>query len=301
MEDLIVALIVCLAAVSVGVHLWRERTRAASRPPGCGGGCASCHCAQRPRDAQRGPPSTSAVLLVVALAAAAPGAALGADTLETWVPGAADVEVYLGVENLGTSRSEGVGSGELVLGYGVAEGLSAYLGVRLSGDGYLAQAEPQLSLGVFGTVLDTERVDLDLLLDVGTHGQGMSHLQVSPGVELNVDLPSVGLYLRAGTCLHGAEREQADGALHTAVALELVPGAWWSPGPGHQLLVEWILGLDATEGGSGPLDTGAVALGYNAVVSPTLELISQLSLMLPQSQRGWAVGAMVGFIATLEG
>lgn len=239
--------------------------------------------------------------LLLALVAALPARAAG--TLDTWAPGATDVESSMGLSGLGHGRAAQGLAGDLLLGYGVAERFSAYLGLALQANGYLADAEPGLRLGAFATVIDTALFDLDVGLELGACGPGLARLHLLPAVELNLDLDTslgrAGTYLRAGLRLSGAG---AGAEAATALQLQLTPGLYWIPRDGHKLVVE-SGGLARFAGPEGPgrWEHAGATLGYNRVLTPQLELITQVTLAPRADDGALAFGALVGFVATVGG
>jgi hypothetical protein len=120
---------------------------------------------------------------------------------------------------------------------------------------------------------------------------------VRPAIELNVDaspdMSTWGLYLRLDAPVVGPLTAAED----PEVFLEGVLGAYGSVAAGHELHV-------ALSGALGPLsdaegDPGAVALGYNVLLTDTLELISEVSFGIPLSGEPFSVGVVVGLIASL--
>lgn len=306
MEDVIVGIIVAAAALYVGRYLWRKRTARRRRAATCGASCSGCACAADCGQAAPGGSdgqSGKALTLLAAfgLAAGAPGAARAADTLETFEAGALDVELYTGYEGLGAARERHSVFGDLYLGYGITDRLSAFVGTLVHFDGRLSNPDPDVYLGVYGTPVDTAHFDLDLSLAFDALGAGLRELQVTPGLELNLDLDSPvgpwGLYLRAALPVHGG----ADGEPIAARQLDLVPGVWWTVREGHQLLLEYATSAHrASPEADGHLEAGAFALGYNLTLTPALELISQVSVRLPEGGEPAAAGLILGFIATPE-
>lgn len=219
------------------------------------------------------------------LAAAAPARA--SDTVETWDVGATDVDFYVG--------HDGVAFGDIMLGYGVAPRLSAYLGTTLS-DG-----ETAIYLGVFGTPIDTDHFDLDLFLGMTNGGPGLSQFELAPAIELNLDLDpdmrSWGAYLRAHLPVHGRPTTDATAATMAADATYHVAptvGVYRSLGERHQLLLEYSVDFhpDAVE-------VGGLAFGYNVAITDGLELINEIYVDIPQAGERVAFGATTGFIATI--
>ena len=248
-------------------------------------------------------PSRATLSCVVSALVVSAGTAHGADTVETWDAGATDVDFYLGFDNAGAPRSERAIYGDIMIGYGIVDRFSAYLGTNLSAPDHLSRAEPSFYLGVFGTIVETAHVDLDLFLDVGTGGAGMSKLEITPALELNFDLDpemsSWGLYLRASLVGHGHELP-ASTAPEAAVSFAVNPGAYWMVADGHQLLLEYDMDYHPSPGeGEQRVDTGGFAFGYNLVLDDAIELVTQLHVSVPEPDEPLAMSVMVGFIATL--
>jgi len=298
-------LLAILAALLWAVLRVRSRL-CSSRGPGCASACGGCAassggCAVPER--RPGSRTLPVLGLAAALGAAAPAHALG--TIETWAPGAADFESNIGVSGLGGGRARQAVGSDLQLGYGIADKVSAYLGLGLQGNGFLADAEPAVRLGAFTTVIDGDLFKLDLLLEVGGDGPGLSTLHLLPQTELNFDFTTaagkLGAYLRAGLRLSGQRRAgDGDPSWETVRLLQLTPGLSYIPREGHRFLVE-SGGAFHFACSQEPFhwEHAGVAVGYNHVVSPQLELISQLSVAPHPGDGQAVVGALVGFIATV--
>lgn len=251
------------------------------------------------------------MLIALTLATFALGApARAADTVETWAVGATDVDYYVGADGLRGSRLERTVYTDLMLGYGLVEGLSAYLGICMEGNGYLTTGTPALYTGLFGTVVEADHVDFDLFLDVAAGGPGLSELALTPAFELNFDLDpdmlSWGAYLRFGFPLIGQSEPVADDpealSHDTLVHFEPVLGTYWTPRAGHQILLEVDALMHATPSkGERRVDLGGVALGYNVGLGDAIELITQLQIDVPLGDESVDLGGMIGIIATLPG
>lgn len=236
--------------------------------------------------------------------------ARAADTIETWDAGGANVEVYMLMDGFGHgARSQALGA-DLLAGWGLSDRLSVYLSTSLSADGYPTAGAAELALGVFGTPIDTDHFDVDLLLDICAAGGGLGEFCLAPGLELNYDAApggtAWGLYARAGLLLTGREADAgADPAAarpERIVDAHATLGAYLTLDQRRQLLLEFDMTFhDRPAAGMAPAEVGGVALGYNALLTGALELISQVRLDLPQSGERTSLGGMVGFIATLPG
>ncbi len=239
-------------------------------------------------------------------AVASGGAARAADTTETFDVGATDAELYMGFDGIGNQGGEGALYGDILLGYGLVEGFSAYLGTTLSASEFFTDGNADVYLGIFGTPIDTDHLDLDLFMDVAAGGGGFDEFTVTPATELNVDVrPDTGLwglYLRAGVPIYGHIEESEGGDLeHRRTAdVELTPGTYWTLAERHQILLEYDMALHpAPSPDERAVDVGGVALGYNVAIAGPIELVTQVYLDIPQQDEPATVGVMAGFIATM--
>lgn len=226
------------------------------------------------------------------------GPGMAADTLEPYDLGLSAVELYVGAEGFGRRLPEQAHGAEAVLGYGVTPRWSLYAAPSFLVDGYLLESALGLKLGSFVTPLDTEHLDLDLGATFGTDG---TRGGLCPFVELNLDLRPdgalAGLYARGSLDLVGSERDAGAPALEVAAGGTV--GAYVTVASQHQLLLE----LDASvcDGPRGRVDgeIGALHLGHNLQFLPHAELITELSLDLPGHDEPWAIGFLLGLVATL--
>lgn len=254
-------------------------------------------------------------IIVVLLAAGMPAGAASrlhaADTLETWDAGSGNIDFYLTMDGVGRSLDRQGVAGDMLLGWGVADRFSTYLSVGLAADGALADGDAALGVGLFGTPLDTDHFDLDLVLDLCAGGSGLRDLCVGPALELNLDassdLSSWGAYARAGLEVHGRAAGQDEGAKLAAGADRIVDrvltvGAYRALGPRSQVLLEYDLAwLDEPEAGAPAVERGGLALGLNRMLGDSLELITQGRWDVPQGGQDGALGFTIGFIAGLPG
>ncbi len=235
-----------------------------------------------------------------------PGSSIAADTVETWDVGATDVDFYLGFNGLGPKRDERAVYGDFMLGYGIVDRFSAYLGTTLRGDEQFSNGQAGIYFGVYGTQVDTDHLDLDLFLNIQAEGAGFSEFQMRPSAELNFDLEpaqrSWGIYLRAGLPVYGHVRpnDSSDPSEHqTTFCVVLNPGTYLTVAEGHQILLEYDMAFHERSVDEHPVDVGGLAIGYNMKINGSIELISQVYLDIPQNDEVVAVGLTIGFIATL--
>ena len=235
-----------------------------------------------------------------------PALARAVDTVETWDPGAMDVEFYAGWDGLGLKPAARSLSADLVIGYGIADRLSFYLATSLQADERLDQDQASAALGLFGTPLHTQQVAVDLLLELGAGGPAFSEVQLTPAFELNLDrdpeLRSFGVFLRAGlpiTHVGAFPDSGRDSHASLAIALSLAAGAYLTLDERHQLLIGHDLSIQEGSGGHPALGAAGLSMGYNFRISDALELISELSLDLGPGGKAVALRLTTGIIATL--
>lgn len=251
------------------------------------------------------------VVLVVAVTFGGAAATVrAADTLETWDAGSGNTDFYVTMDGMGRSLEEQGVAGDMLLGWGVADRFSTYLSVALAADGTLADGDAALGVGLFGTPLDTDHVDLDLVLDLCAGGSGLHDLCVGPALELNLDaspdLSTWGAYARAGLAISGREVGQEGAKLGGSggrvADRVLTVGAYRALGARSQLLLEYDLTwLDEPEAGAPTVERGGLALGLNRMLGENLELITQGTWDVPQAGQDGALGFTIGFIAGLPG
>ena len=250
-----------------------------------------------------------------------PAHAAAADTVETWDEGAADLDLYVGLEGMGAANGERSLFGDVMWGYGVMERLSLYLGTSTAADTRSWSGEVEPNVGVFGTLIDSDHVDLDAFLHASAaFGGDASARQLVPSTELNFDLDpdlrSWGAYLRLAVVISHARNPGSDDASTTAVVtaeptaatarttvhMPVTVGNYFTLAEGHQALVELDFDVQSSDRSSdGSVDVGGVAVGYNHTLNDTFELISQVLVSLPDARDPMAIGAMIGVIATMPG
>ena len=222
-------------------------------------------------------------LPAAALLCALPAHAL--DTVEPFPEGATDVEVYAG--GVGLGAAPGV-LARFQLGYGFTERVSGYLYGAASGT-RLRELDKELSVGLYGTLVDTAHLDLDLFLDLGLEGGARMAPALAPGVEVTFELGAFGLYAMVWEALGG-------GRACTEVGL----GALWNLSEGHQLLVQVdSVGHLRPEDGQGRWAVGGVGFGYNVRVHESVEVINEVRGEL-SAGRPVVLAVSTGLLVTLQ-
>ena len=296
MEHALVTVIVAVAAFAVMAPAIRGTRKSAKNDSPCGGGCGGCNlgCDLKSKLA-----ITGAVLALLVT----PAAAL--DTVEPYDAGATDAEYYLGYGGMGQAAADRELSNEIVLGYGLMDGFATYLGTCVAVDQQYFRGESSLCFGLIGTPLETDHVDVDLALDVGAAGDGLGTLSLSPMAEVNYDhdpeMGSWGLYLRGGYSAYGGS---GDPALGSSSARRLVdftvnPGAYLRLTERHELLVEYDRTMGVGDDRTADETVHGFAIGMNSLVTPSLELVTQLHRDVPRTGQDATWSFTLGFIAGL--
>lgn len=242
------------------------------------------------------------------LSVAAEGEAMAADTVEPTAHGTVDLEAYAGWEGMGRPRDERGVVGDVLLGVGLLPRFCAYVGTTFSGDETFDRTSRIIAMGLIGTIVDTDHVDLDLSLDGSVAASSEGGLSIGPCVELNVDarpdLQLAGGYVRLSAPLYGIETDPTASGLRQEHGIHLnlvaVTGGYVTLGEIHQILLEVDFWYDLDiRHGDRAVDMGGIALGYNVGVHEALELISQIYLDVPAHGGRTSVGFLVGLIGTL--
>jgi hypothetical protein len=237
-----------------------------------------------------------------------------ADTIESFDVSALDVEMYVGGSGFGLEKSEQTLGASTVLGYGLLNRLSGYMAFGAETNTYLVEGDGGIAFGIFGTPLDTDHFDADLLADLSLDGGNMSELTATPGLELNFDLEPDqglwGLYAQGEPTISGRETEEsaasADPDAETEYeyvwTMNYTLGSYVTLGERHQILAEYYRAetRNPAEGEPG-LEDQLIAVGYNVAVHDRLELVSDFAFHLPRDNEDFYWGITVGFIGTIQG
>lgn len=252
----------------------------------------------------------------IAMGLSATSSAWALDTVEPYGKGVGDVELYAGYEGVRRPASERKVAASSILGYGVLDALNAYAVLGVGADGRLANGEGALALGLVGTPLDTNHVDLDLGLEAGLSGVGLGDFALTPCLELNFDThperSGFGIFLTAATALTSRiyDTTRRDGTTHThheiAAQTALSLGASYVFLERHELLAAWTSLVNANVAcQENPARTeprwepGKAAIGYNVKISDEMEWIAEFSYEWPKRSVRGAFGGLTGFIVTI--
>lgn len=244
----------------------------------------------------------SRVAFATAFACALP--AVAADTIEPFDRGASDFELYMQHEGLGHTSAQQAVAGEMLLGYGLSDRVSGFVGAVLAADGHYLDASGSFSFGAYGNTYASGPWSIDVILSLAGAEDALTF---SPLVEWNwdaePDLAAWGCYVRAGLEVGGLDTAAGP---RRSVVYPMTIGAYRTVRPGHQVLFEFEGGV-ADLAGEDPAASGhawrtsALSFGYNALVSEAVEAVTQVSWMPGRDGQDGSAAVMVGFIATLPG
>jgi hypothetical protein len=251
-------------------------------------------------------------LLFLGLFSARPVFAI--DTIENFDRGLSDYEFYLFANDLNQSGETAAIGAQMTLGLGIADHISGTMTLSGQANRFLADGELSAALGLFGTPLDTNHVDIDLILETSI---GPDNLSFLPAIELNFDLlPDTelwGMWLLFSVEISGHRSELPNSATpenpdentvdyEFHIQTNILIATYVTIEESHQLL----LGLDmviehSRDARERLFSIGSLYLGYNVALNDAFELITEFSLNIPQEGESMSYGAAIGFIATMPG
>ncbi len=223
---------------------------------------------------------------IIGVVALIHGRILGLDTTEPFDPGFSDNEFYLGFSGIGADEGGRELGAEYVLGVGVTDKLSTVFSFVTTTNEYFDHAGTEFGAGLFLNTVDTDLFKLDFSLGMSSEGG------VGIGTELNFDFERVGIQLgvEEGIAVNADVGTEID--FTTAVA----PLVYFSINDQLQLLSAFDIEFPNHE----DVEIGGVGLGFNAVLSEAIELISEVGFDIPQGDEPFPVGVSLGFVATVQ-
>ncbi len=213
-----------------------------------------------------------------------PATGNSADTVEVLARGEIDTEAYLFANTNNTYMAD-VG-----VHLGVFDSATMHLNVQTGFAGLSALDEFAAVYGWYAALLDTEHIDIDLILDVAyLNLAGESFGNGTLGAEFNFDsknnLEGLGAYLRPYLAITGND----DG---TDFELGSCIGFYWSVHQMVQILAELDLAYVPNE----PFDsTIPLRLGTNLQITNTIELFIEFSTNTKATMFGAMAGINLAF------
>ncbi len=239
---------------------------------------------------------------------------LAIKTTEPYDYGPSVFELHLGCDGLGLESEQVSILAKLLLGYGLNDWLSGYLMFRNYDTEYLVNGQGEAIFGLFGTPIDTNHLDLDLILDISLGGLSFGQLALSPGFEVNLDrkddLSAYGAYFLFGLNIFGRDLSVEDDPLTESVdesrkilevttSADFTLGGYFALSDSKQLLLQYVFGIDPnTSGDAHEFRNGSLELGYNMMLTDSIELINEFFIQLPQGDRSASLGLTTGIFVT---
>jgi hypothetical protein len=245
------------------------------------------------------------------------------DTLEPFDIGVSDFEGYFSYLGAGKQEPDRGFNAEFLLGIGILNRLSGQIYGGGDSNENLTEATGSLGFGLFGTLVDTDHLDLDLgvnftIGNLGAGGEGpaghsQAEFTVEPCLEVNLDsdpdMNGYGLFLVVESTLGGQDNSYIPPGTPTPEeirAFRITPGTglllagYWRPAERHEILLGYDMSFNHNaRAGERVTDVGGISLGYNVILADPLELITEVYFDIPQDDENFGVDVMVGFIATL--
>ncbi len=230
------------------------------------------------------------------------GQVMALDTAEPYPEGASEYELYMDYFGLGKKRADAHMFSSALYGTGITDRISVFFSPVFSASGDLVSEDSEFSMGVFGTVLDTTHLDIDL-------GLTLAHpSMVALDFEINLDaadsLRLAGIYIRGRIAEAGEAQTNDDGSeVHLSTrSMENTLGLYWTVKEGLQILQEnyFSLEFDRRSSTSNRSYDGS-AVGLNIMIGPNIELIASVYLMHESGAPSpWYWGAGIGTIMTID-
>lgn len=247
--------------------------------------------------------TTSLLLLTLLLATSV----RAADTVELYAAHEASAEFTMGFEGMRQVAGDREVSNEILFGHGLGSRFATYLGASIVPDQEFRIDGADVFVGLMGAAVESDHLDVDLVLDLSVLGSAGHEFLLAPMLELNLDhdprMQTWGAYLRAGVPMWRERTEHADGrsTREQRVDLALNPGIYLTLSDRHQLLLEYATDIRLAEPDGDRTAAGRMALGLNTLLSEPLEIITQLHVDLPEDGSRAELGVALGFVATLPG
>jgi len=232
------------------------------------------------------------------------------NTYELYDVGATDFELYMDFTGLGLGKYEKTISTSALLGYGFNDRFSGYFyGIAMANE-YFNEASGGLGFGLLSGLIQTERIELDLIFNIETFA--FSSFSLNPFIEFNYYFDkekwrNSGFYIWLGETITGRDDSTPDDPTTTTIeavtdysiiaSTDLLFAAYYSLYEKHRLLLQFdMLFNHYTNPGEDIVGIGGVALGYNVFITDTIELLTSLSFDIPQEGEDFSVGIGAGLV-----
>ncbi|MCK5036481.1 MAG: hypothetical protein KAS73_11350, partial [Candidatus Sabulitectum sp.] len=222
------------------------------------------------------------VLSCMLLAVCSTGYAL--DTTEAFDPGFSDVEVYFGYAGLDNPSGASTVSSEMLMGIGVTESFSTSVCFSAEANGYLADPEDGITVGLLWTAINSDAFKLDFSGTTGTDGS------IALGVESNFDFNNWGFQAQI------EETIENKGSNERNMSTRLQPLLYYRFSSGVELLSAVDFEYAENEDGENEFNYSSISFGVNFPMNESIEAISQIDLVNGDNDEN-EIGISFGFVA----
>ncbi|MBN1433223.1 hypothetical protein JW921_00580 [Candidatus Fermentibacterales bacterium] len=203
--------------------------------------------------------------------------------------GFSEWEVFASYSGLGLDREESSLSTELLMGVGIRPRISGSLSITGESDTWLGNASQTISIGLFGVLLESDRVAWDLYGSVSTSGLVMA------GTELSLSLGErAGAHLNLETGFENAP----DDSQSIDTSLSIAPMVHYDLSASATVLAAASIGHypDSDESST---ELEAISLGVTFALREGLELETQADYYPSTDETDASAGLTAGLIACL--
>lgn len=222
------------------------------------------------------------------------------NTVETFDPQNGYFSLDFGFDNLRSKLNGSKVNGQAVLGKGLTQFISAYMGVQIAGKEFLSNGEGGFFLGAITTVYSYNHFALDLTLEAGLINE---YFYSAPGLEINFDLlpdqKFMGFYINAAEHMTGeeAQDDSANSYLAFTPETELNVGYYLSVKEGQQFHIRFDQRFRHNPVNNEPrYEIDALKLGYNLMVVDGFQIQTEFDYYIPEKNHKNQFGFRIGLV-----
>ena len=224
------------------------------------------------------------ILLFIAILFNISGVSIALDTTEAFDIGFSDAEVYFSYLGFTDTSDLSTFSKEMLIGIGITENFSTSINFSSESNGYLANSGNDVSLGLFWTALSNDSYKVDILTSTNKNGS------IAGAVELNLDFDNSGFQLQVEEMLENKDSSSRE------LLTSIQPLLYYKINSNLELLSAATFDYNENEESEREFEYSSFSLGFNYMVSNSVELISQFDIVTATDEET-ITGASIGFVA----